>query len=123
MNDRRQTAEIFIKMHRRMQRTYDIKIRRHRFDNEFTNDDIVKFLKGEGTSIEPSVPYAHHQNGVAERNMRTMRDKAATAIQDLTIGKRNARLLTGNGEVAIRETTMPAMLWSEAVNHSTWMKN
>src|SRR5947207_12058418 len=57
-------------------------VKRIRIDNakEFTSQDIQVFCESEGIEIEPTAPYAHEQNGRAERANRTLRDMASTML-------------------------------------------
>lgn len=104
--------------------TYDIKIRRYRFDQElYKNDKIKTWLRNIGVSPEPSSAYHHWQNGVAERNMRTMREKSSAMIQGNNVGGRIKKIIAKRSEEMMRETSLPAFLWPEAVRQAVWLKN
>ena len=54
-------------------------IRRFRCDNgtgEYSNRLFTDFLSTDGISFEPSAPYTQNQNGVSERAIRTIIEKA-----------------------------------------------
>lgn len=45
------------------ERTYDVEIGHLRYDNEFNQTEVRHFAQKAGITVEPSVPYAHHQIG------------------------------------------------------------
>ena len=60
-------------------------IKRFRCDNgkgEYDNKLFRVLLTGSGTSFEPCPPYAHHKNGVAERIIGTITEKARAMLID-----------------------------------------
>jgi hypothetical protein len=80
------------------------RVRRVRIDNarEFNSGDIQDFCDQEGIEIEPSAPYAHEQNGKAERGNRTLRDMASSILIE-------SGLLEG--------------FWAEAFRAATYTRN
>lgn len=114
---------IFRTIHRRIERTHDCKIKRYRFDNEFVRIGVTDWLEKHGVSIEPSAPYQHHQNGVAERANRTVRDRASAISQEPTISGKIREIIAGRGKEMLRECTIPENLWPEAIRHATYLKN
>ena len=49
---------------------------------EFLAHDLMKWLFKSGVDIEPCAPHKHGQNGVAERNGRTVKEHANAAMLD-----------------------------------------
>ena len=62
-------------------------------------------------------------NGVAERNMRTVREKAISMIQDTTISGQVSKIISEKSNELLRGSSIPAKLWPEAFVHSIWNKN
>jgi hypothetical protein len=62
-------------------------------------------------------------NGVAERNMRTVREKAASMIQDTTISGQISKIISEKSNELLRGSSIPANLWPEAFMHAIWNKN
>lgn len=116
-------GSLFRKMLNRIETGYKTKIRRIRADNEMFENDTKTWCEEKGVQIEPAVPYAHHQNGVAERNFRTERERTATMIQEHTLPKRTARIIEGLRDDMLRNCTAPERLWPEAWKHAVWLKN
>ena len=78
-------------------------IRRFRCDNgrgEYDNKLFRMILAGAGTSFEPCPPYAHHKNGVAERMIGTITEKARAMMID---------------------SQAPLQFWGEAVNTAVYL--
>jgi len=64
-------------------------IKRFRCDNgkgEYDNHTFRDFLSQSGISYEPSAPYTQHQNGVSERKIRTLVEKARSMLCDSQLG-------------------------------------
>lgn len=80
------------------------KVSRIRMDNakEFTSGDIESLCENKGIQMEPTAPYAHEQNGVAERMNRTLREMSSTMLI---------------------ESGLPEGFWAEAVRTATYTKN
>jgi hypothetical protein len=79
------------------------KIKRFRCDNgrgEFDNKLFRILLASRGTALEFCPPYAHHKNGVAERMVRTITEKARAMILD---------------------SQAPHEFWGEAVNTAVYL--
>jgi len=82
-------------------RGYNIK--RFRCDNgrgEFDNRLFRQLLATRGTALEFCPPYAHHKNGVAERMIRTITEKARAMILD---------------------SQGPLEFWGEAINTAVYL--
>ena len=80
-------------------------ILRLRCDNgrgEYSNQFFLSYLTAEGISFEPSAPYTQHQNGVSERKIRSIVEKARTMLL---------------------EARLPARFWAEAVNTAVYLLN
>ena len=62
-------------------------MKRVRSDNagDFLSDDFREYLRREGIIHELTVPYAHQQNGKAERYIRTLEDGAITLMADANV--------------------------------------
>jgi len=78
-------------------------IMRFRCDNgwgEYDNKTFRYVLVARGTTYEPCPPYAHHKNGVAERMIRTITEKAWAMIIDFQA---------------------PIQFWGEAVNTTVYL--
>jgi hypothetical protein len=84
MKDKSKVHEIFKKFSTRAQIEFDVKIKRVRSDNgtEFKNTNIEEYLDEEGIVHELSVPYTPQQNGIAERNNRTLIEAARTMLDE-----------------------------------------
>ena len=80
---------------------YDIK--RFRCDNgrgEYNNRLFRGLLAARGISYEPSPPYTQHKNGLAERTIGVLTQKARAMMQDAKV---------------------PAKFWSEAIRTATYL--
>ena len=79
-----------------------------RTDNgtEFCNEHISKFLADKGVAHERSAAYVKQQNGMAERENRTLLDAALSMLfnSDLTRNERN-------------------LMWAEAVSTAAYIRN
>jgi transposase InsO family protein len=69
---------------------------------EFKNSQIEGFLEEEGIKHEFSSPYTPQQNGVVERNNRTLLDMARTMLD---------------------EYKTPGQFWAEAINTACYSIN
>jgi transposase InsO family protein len=69
---------------RRAQNEFGLRIKKIRSDNgtEFKNSQIEGFLEEEGIKHEFSSPYTPQQNGVVERENRTLLDMARTMLDE-----------------------------------------
>ena len=81
----KQELKNFMTMIRRQGSESNYKVYIIRIDNakEFVSEDTQQLCLEEGIEVETSAPYAHNQNGVAERANRTLRDMAGTALIEL----------------------------------------
>jgi len=83
--------------------TLGYQIRRFRRDNgrgEYDNKTFRSVLTTSGTTYEPCPPYSHHKNGVAERMIRTITEKARAMMID---------------------SEAPVQFWGEAVNTAVYL--
>ena len=80
-------------------------ILRFRCDNgrgEYDNLLFQEYLLSQGITYEPSAPYTQHQNGVSERIIRTIMERARTILL---------------------ESHLEDRFWAEAVNTSVYLHN
>lgn len=97
--------QVFQQFKALVEKEAEASIRRFRCDNgtgEYNNRLFTDFLSTDGISFEPSAPYTQNQNGVSERAIRTIVEKARTMLL-------NARLSEG--------------FWEEAVRTAVYLKN
>lgn len=80
------------------------RIKKVRSDNgtEFVNRRFQDFFRGKGIEHQRTVPYNPQSNGIAERENRTLLDKARMMLID---------------------ANLPPMFWAEAVSIATYLKN
>ena len=96
--------ESFRKFNSMVETQFNTGIRRFQTDQggEFKSNEMEEYLAEKGILWEPTVPYAHEQNGTAERGNRTIQEKARTSLID-------ARL--------------PGTLWAEALSTAVYLAN
>ena len=73
-----------------VEKSGDHKIRRIRCDNgkgEYDNERFRGYLIENGITYEPSAPYTQNQNGVSERMIRTIVEKARSMLHDVKLGE------------------------------------
>jgi hypothetical protein len=116
-------SEAFRRLHKRIEKEHKTTIRKYRCDNEFSQGPVGSWCRKHNISLEATVPYAHYMNGVAERNMRTVREKAASMIQDTTISGQISKIISEKSNELLRGSSIPANLWPEAFMHAIWNKN
>ena len=75
------------------------------------------------TGVTPIEPYAHYQNGVAERTNRTIRERAAPMVQEASISGQISKIISEKSTELLRVSQIPANLWPEAIQHAVWLKN
>lgn len=82
----------------------NLRIKRLRTDNgkEYCNESFSSYLKHCGIIHETTIPYNAEQNGVSERNNRTIIEEARTMLEDAGLDRR---------------------YWAEAVNTAIYLKN
>ena len=120
---REEVAGITIDLLKKIQRAENMLIRRIRTDNEFIHTEVKAFCAEKGITLEYTAPRSAFQNGVAERQFRTEREKTATMIQEHILPDRIAGIIRGHAEEMLRNSTAPEMLWPEAWQHAVWLKN
>lgn len=118
-----QLFEMFKALVKFIQKTYDITIRCCRLDNEFENGPIGRWCDAHAIAREPIEPYAHYQNGVAERTNRTIRERAAPMVQESSISGQISKIISEKSTELMRVSRIPENLWPEAVQHAVWLKN
>jgi hypothetical protein len=97
LQDKSETQGTLKRFLRRAQNEFELKVKKIRSDNgsEFKNLQVEEYLEEEGSKHELSAPYTPQQNGVVERNNRSLIDMARTMLGEYKTPKR---------------------FWSEAVN-------
>ncbi|KAJ6033764.1 hypothetical protein N7444_011535 [Penicillium canescens] len=118
-----QLFEVFKSLVKLIQKVFNITIRCCRFDNEFERGPIGKWCHSHSIAREPIEPYAHYQNGVAERTNRTIREKAAPMVQETSISGQVSKIISEKGTELLRTSKIPENLWPEAIQHAVWLKN
>lgn len=118
-----QLFEVFKSLVKLIQKVFNITIRCCRFDNEFERGPIGKWCNSHSIAREPIEPYAHYQNGVAERTNRTIREKAAPMVQETSISGQVSKIISEKGNELLRISKIPENLWPEAIQHAVWLKN
>lgn len=83
---------MFKSMHKNIETEYGFRIRKYRLDGEFQKGEVDRFLKKHHIATEPTPPYHHYMKGVAERGMRTVREKANPTMQEKEVMRRNLQL-------------------------------
>ena len=118
-----QLLEMFKSLVKFIQKTYDIIIRCCRLDNEFENGPVGRWCESHSIRREHIEPYAHYQNGVAERTNRTIRERAAPMVQETSISGQVSKIISEKGTELLRISSIPENLWPEAIQHAVWLKN
>ena len=110
-------------LHKQEERQYTVLIRRYRVDNQFNEGPWKTWCEKKGIAIEPIAPHAHHQVGVAERVNRTLREGASAMIHDNSVGGQIRKIIEERGNELLRNSTLPEILWPEAMDYAAWLKN
>lgn len=118
-----QLFEIFKSLVKVIEKAYNITIRCCRLDNEFENGPVGRWCDHRSISRESIEPYAHYQNGVAERTNRTIRERTAPMVQETSISGQVSKIISGRGTELLRSSRIPENLWPEAMQHAVWLKN
>ena len=118
-----QLLEMFKFLVKLIQKAYDINIRCCRLDNEFENGPVGRWCESHSITREHIEPYAHYQNGVAERTNRTIRERAAPMVQETSISGQVSKIISEKGTELLRVSSIPENLWPEAIQHAVWLKN
>ena len=118
-----QLLEMFKSLIKFIQKAYDIVIRCCRLDNEFENGPVSRWCESRSITREHVEPYAHYQNGVAERTNRTIRERAAPMVQETSISGQVSKIISEKGTELLRVSSIPENLWPEAIQHAVWLKN
>ncbi|KAK4067059.1 hypothetical protein Purlil1_13929 [Purpureocillium lilacinum] len=120
---KQQLFEVFKSLVNAIQKVYNITIRCCRLDNEFENGPVGRWCDAHSIAREPIEPYAHYQNGVAERTNRTIRERAAPMVQETSISGQVSKIISEKGTELLRISSIPENLWPEAIQHAVWLKN
>ena len=118
--------EVFRHLHRTIEKRNNMMIRAYRLDNEFPlYGELRDWFQRHAISLENSVPYTHHMNGVAERGFRTDRERASAMMQEATnsVSATISKILGTRTEEAMRNVSLSETLWVEAFSHAIWIKN
>ena len=108
----------------RIQNRHNFRIGMIRLDNEIAKTDVFKiWVRQNGVSVEPTVPYAHYQNGVAERKNRTVRDVTSSITQQANMSHVILHGLDARTREILVNTRMPENLWPWAWQHAVWLRN
>jgi transposase InsO family protein len=84
LQDKSEIQEVLKKFLKRVQNEFDAKVKRIRSDNdtEFKNTKVKDYLDEEGVKHEFLTPYTPQQNGVVERNNRTLIEMTRTMLDE-----------------------------------------
>lgn len=98
------TLNVFKEFHRQAERQTGKTLRRVRVDmgREWFNASWDTYVKEHGIVLDFTTPYAHQQNGKAERSMRTLLDTARTMLAD---------------------SGLPQKFWADAVHTAVYIRN
>ena len=122
--DRAGLAQRTINTLKRIQNKHNTKVCAVRLDHEIAQTDVFRIWAREnGVDIEPTTPYAHYQNGVAERKNRTVRDVTTSITQQGNMSHVIVRGLDARTREILANTRMPEELWPWAYQHAIWLRN
>lgn len=98
------TLKVFKEFHKQAERQTGMKLKKVRLDmgREWMNSYWDDYAKEHGIILDFTTPYAHQQNGKAERSMRTLLDVARTMLAD---------------------AGLPPKYWADAVHTATYTRN
>jgi transposase InsO family protein len=87
LHEKSVVQDTFKKFAKRAQNEFETKIKKVRSDNgtKFKNTNIEEFLEEEGLGHEFSVPYTPQQNGIVERQNRTLIEAARTMLDEYKV--------------------------------------
>jgi hypothetical protein len=124
MADKADLVKKIILLHRQLEKKYKMTIRSYRMDNEIARVKVFQdFITRRGITLEPTVPWAHYMNGIAERGMRTIREKASSNIFHSKTPDVIKEIVTNRTSELLRDVDVPDKLWPEAFEHAVWSKN
>jgi transposase InsO family protein len=86
-----EVTKVFREFRASVETATGLRIQRFRSDNgkgEYDNKEFKGILSSAGISFEPSAPYTQNQNGVSERKIRTVIEKARCMLHDAGLGAR-----------------------------------
>lgn len=98
------TLQVFKDYHKESERQTGKKLKHVRLDmgREWYNEQWNRYAKDCGILLDYTTPYAHQQNGKAERSMRTLLDMARTMLAD---------------------SSLPQKYWADAVQCAVYTRN
>lgn len=98
-------TKVFLDFKAAVENSSGLRIRRFRCDNgrgEYDNKAFKSILTTNGITFEPSTPYTQNQNGVSERKIRTITERARSMFHS---------------------AGLPQKFWAEACNTATYLVN
>jgi len=90
-------------------------VRRIRIDNEFVANKITTYFEVKGIAIESTAPYHHYQNGVAERNFWTERERTAAMLRKTLLPQRIRNIIVDTADELLQASSAPEKLFSARV--------
>ena len=102
-NTKKETCTAAFQIYQKRIEIQGFNIKRFRCDNgrgEYDNNLFRSILVASGVTFEPCPPYAHHKNGLAERMIQTITEKARAMMLD---------------------SQAPIGFWGEAVNTAVYL--
>ncbi|KIW90700.1 uncharacterized protein Z519_08483 [Cladophialophora bantiana CBS 173.52] len=122
--DKEGMADRLILLLREVQNVHQFKLGTIRLDQEVGRVEKFKLWAAKhGVHIDDTVPYQHYQNGVAERNNRTVATTTNTLILPANYNHVIIRALEGRQREILANTSLPETLWPYAMRHAVWVKN
>lgn len=104
LKNKSETFEKFCNFKQMVQNQTGLRIKKFRSDNgtEFVSSRFKAFFEKHGIQHQTSIPYTPQKNGLAERTIRTLTEKARCMLQDVNL---------------------PKCYWAEAINTAAYIKN
>jgi hypothetical protein len=104
MKKKSEAPQIYARFEAMLKTQFGRVIKSLRSDNagELTSDRFQDHLDITGTIFEASIAYAHEQNGLAERHIRTIKERILSVLAD---------------------SKLPYRLWPEILETVVWVKN
>jgi hypothetical protein len=121
---RENMAQRAINMINKIHNVHDAHTALIRLDQEIANTEVFRdWATAEGIIIEGTVPYAHYQNGVAERKNRTIRDTTSVILAQGNMSHIILRGLEARNQELLAHTRLPEKMWPWAMQHAIWARN
>ena len=109
---------------REVQNVHHFKLGTIRLDQEVARVERFRIWTAKyGVHIDDTVSYQHYQNGVAERNNRTVANTTNSLILPANYNHIIIRALEGRQREILANTSLPETLWPYAMRHAVWAKN